>query len=89
MNINDIMLRDMAEADRKQKREREMREYDREIRGRLWRRRFLCAINTASWIVAVAVLALLAWCCLSKDAHRWGIFGGSESRAERGCAPAK
>ena len=35
MTINDIMLRDMAEAERRQRHEDEMREYDREVRQRL------------------------------------------------------
>ena len=43
MTINDIMLRDMAEAERRQRREEEMREDDREIGRRLWRRRLRAA----------------------------------------------
>lgn len=46
MNINDVMLRDMAEEERRQRREeraavqdRTMDDYEREIRRRLWRRR--------------------------------------------------
>ena len=73
MTITDIMIRDMAEADRLKKREDEMREYDREVRGRLWRRRFHCAVDTAFWIVAVAVLALLVWCCVCDAAHVFNI----------------
>ena len=69
MTITDIMIRDMAEADRLKKREDEMREYDREVRCRLWRRRFHRAVDTAFWIVAVAVLALLAWFCMSDAPH--------------------
>lgn len=39
MNINDVMLRDMAEEDRRQRREDAMREYDREVRCRMRRLR--------------------------------------------------
>ena len=69
MTINDIMMRDMAEAERQQKHEDEMREYDREMRFRIWRRRFHAAISWAGAAIAVAVLALLVWCCVSDAAH--------------------
>lgn len=39
MNINDVMLRDMAEEDRRQRREDAMRDYDREVRRRMRRLR--------------------------------------------------
>jgi ferric-dicitrate binding protein FerR (iron transport regulator) len=68
------MIRDMAEADRQQKHEEEMREYDREVRFRLWRRRFHAAIALAGAVLAVATLALLAWCCMSDAAHVFNIF---------------
>ena len=69
MTINEIMMRDMAEADCMQKREEEMREYDRKVRFRLWRRRFHAAIAWAGAMLAVATLALLVWCCVSDVAH--------------------
>ena len=69
MTINDIMLRDMAEAER----EEEMREYDRQVRFRLWRRRFYAAIAWIGTMLAVAVLALLVWCCVSDAAHVFDI----------------
>ena len=73
MTINDIMLRDMAEADRRQRHEDEMRECDRKVRFRLWRRRFHAAVALAGAVLAVAVLALLAWCCMSDSAHVFNI----------------
>jgi hypothetical protein len=73
MTINDIMMRDMAEADRQQKHEDEMREYDRKVRFRLWRRRFHAAISWAGAALAVATLAFLAWCCVSDAAHVFNI----------------
>lgn len=73
MTINDIMLRDMAEADRRQRHEDEMREYDRKVRFRLWRRRFHAAVALAGAAIAVAVLALLVWCCVSDSAHVFNI----------------
>lgn len=73
MTINDIMMRDMAEADRLEKREDEMRERDREMRFRIWRRRFHAAISWAGAALAVATLAFLAWCCVSDAAHVFNI----------------
>lgn len=73
MTINDIMMRDMAEADRQQKHEDEMREYDRKVRFRIWRRRFHAAISWAGAALAVATLAFLAWCCVSDAAHVFNI----------------
>ena len=73
MTITDIMIRDMEEADRQQKHEDEMREYDRKVRFRLWRRRFHAAISWAGAALAVATLAFLAWCCVSDAAHVFNI----------------
>ena len=61
MNINDIMLRDMAEEDRRQRREEEMREDDREIGRRLWRRRLRAAGEVVAGILTLALFVLLAW----------------------------
>ena len=73
MTITDIMIRDMAEAERQQKHEDEMREYDRKVRFRLWRRRFHAAIAWAGVALAVATLALLVWCCVSDAPHVFNI----------------
>lgn len=73
MTINDIMLRDMAEAERRQRREEEMREYDRKVRQRLWRRRFHAAVGWAEYALALATLALIVWCCVSDAAHVFNI----------------
>ena len=61
MTINDIMLRDMAEAERRQRREEEMREDDREIGRRLWRRRLRAAGEVVAGILTLALFVLLAW----------------------------
>lgn len=61
MTINDIMLRDMAEAERRQRRDEEMREDDREIDRRLWRRRLRAAGEVVAGILTLAMFVLLAW----------------------------
>ena len=61
MTINDIMLRDMAEAERRQSREEEMREDDREVGRRLWRRRLRAAGEVVAGILTLALFVLLAW----------------------------
>lgn len=61
MTINDIMLRDMAEEERRQRREEEMREDDREIGRRLWRRRLRAAGEVVAGILTLALFVLLAW----------------------------
>ena len=60
MTINDIMMRDMAEEDRRQRREGAMREYDREIRRRLRRRRFRAAGEVVGGVLVLAMFALVA-----------------------------
>ena len=65
MTINDIMMRDMAEEDRRQRREDAMREYDREIRRRLWRRRFRAAGEVVGGVLVLAMFALAAWLFLA------------------------
>jgi len=72
MTISDIMIRDMAEADRLQRREEEMREHDREVRFRLWRRRFRTAVEWAAAALVVATVAVLALCCFDA-AHLFNI----------------
>ncbi|MBQ4385699.1 MAG: hypothetical protein II823_07275 [Kiritimatiellae bacterium] len=65
MTINDIMLRDMADA------EREEREAERTgARRSAFAVRLCCMAAVA---LAAAVLALLAWCCVSDAAHVFNI----------------
>ena len=71
MTINDIMIRDLAEAERIKKHDEEQRERKRSARFRLWRRRFHAAINYAGMALAVAVLALIAYCYASDRAHKF------------------
>ena len=69
MTINDVMVRDMAEAERARKRDEEAEAYDREVRRRLFWRRFDATCNAALVVLAVGALALLAWCCVSDVPH--------------------
>ena len=71
MTINDIMLRDMAEADRLEKREDEMREYEREISRRLWRRRGKLALDVAGGILLFALLVAFCWLCCAASGYHW------------------
>lgn len=92
MTINDIMLREIAEAEKAEREKRyeaELKQYDREIVRRLWRRRFYATIKAASVVLALATLMLIAWCVVSDTPHRRGFFGGTESRTVRECAPTK
>ena len=66
MNINDIMMRDMAEA----KKRAEIEEAERTVRANRRAEKivnFGCAVL---WVLAVATLALLAWLCVCDTAHR-------------------
>ena len=84
MTINDIMLRDIAEAERKE-REREAATEARQARTGT---RLVKWATVAGGILAVATILFLAWCIISDTPHRRGIFGGNESTG-RECAPAK
>lgn len=70
MTINDIMQRDILEAERKRK-EEEMAEYDREIEGRLWRRRLKAMGEIAGGIAFFALLAATAWLCCVASGYNW------------------
>jgi len=65
MTINDIMLRDMYDA------EKEEREAERTCVRRSATVVKLCCMAGA--VLAVATLALLAWCCMSDAAHVFNI----------------
>lgn len=58
MNINDIMLRDMQDEER---RKRMLLDLDREIRRRLRRRLLKEAGEVVAGVLALAMFALLAW----------------------------
>jgi len=64
MNIQDIMLRDMQDEER---RERRMRDLDREMRERqmrsrrAWRKRIRGWLEIVGGILTLALFALLAW----------------------------
>ena len=84
MTINDIMLRDIMEAEKKEREREEQREARQTRRGEAIVR-WACI---AGGVLAVATILFLAWCVLSDTPHRWRIFGGNESRPERECATA-
>ena len=71
MTINDIMLRDILEAERRQRREDAMRKYDREVEGRLWRRRLKAMGEIAGGIAFFALLAATAWLCCVASGYHW------------------
>ena len=65
MTINDIMLRDMFDAE-KEKREAERKGAERGETIVKW----ACA---AGGVLAVVTLVFLAWCCISDAAHVFNI----------------
>jgi hypothetical protein len=67
MNINDIVLRDMMDEEARQRRE-EARKCASGIRGG---RRLVRAAEVALGVLVVALLAFLAWCCVSDAPHRF------------------
>lgn len=88
MTINDIMLRDIAEAKRKEReREEAKADWRRDMTTKRDRWRWN-VLECAAFLLAIATLAFLAWCLISDTPHRRGFFGGNESRTEQG-APAK
>lgn len=66
MNINDIMLRDMAEA----KKRAEIEEAEREARAYRRAEKFTHVCCALLWVLAVVSLALIAWICVSNTAHK-------------------
>ena len=71
MTINEIMLRDILEAERKRKAENEMAEYDRKVRKMLWRRRLKALGEIAGGIAFFALLAATAWLCCVASGYHW------------------
>lgn len=71
MTINDIMMRDMAEEERRRKREDELEEYDREIDRRLWRRKAKAVCEAAGCVVFVALMAAFCWLCCAVSGYHW------------------
>lgn len=77
MNINDIVLRDMLDEERREerriKRDRRnmtLEEYDREIRRRLWRRRLVLIGEVIGSLVFFAIIgALCLLCCAVSGYH--------------------
>ena len=74
MTINDIMLRDIAEAEkieRERKAENEMAEYDRKVERWLRRRRLKALGDIAAGILTLAAFALLAWLFLAATPEQY------------------
>ena len=89
MTINDIILRDIMEEEKKERAREEQREARKTRRGEAIVR-WACIAGgvLAGGGLAVATILFLAWCIISDTPHRRGIFDGNESRTERECAPA-
>ena len=74
MTINDIMRRDMQDEER---RERRMRDLDREMRERqmrsrrAWRRRVRGWLEIIGGILTLALFALLAWLFLAATPEQY------------------
>jgi cell division protein FtsL len=85
MTINDIMLRDIMEAEKKEQ-EREAAAAERKAKTGdalvKWAERVFV-------VLAVATILFLIWCIVSDTPHRRGGFGRHEVSAERGCDPSK
>lgn len=82
MTINDVMVCDLGEAERARKLDEEAEAYDREVRKRLFWRRFNAGCNALAVVLAVAALALLAWCCVSDVPHRLKLSTAQQSGLE-------
>ena len=67
MTINDIMLRDMMDAERQQRREEEQKDAAGIRSGRALVR----VASVCFGVLAVALLAFLAWCIVSDAPHRF------------------
>ena len=67
MNINDVMIRDMADAER----HREEDGYDREIRRRIRRRRWRVVGETIGYIAVLAFLVAFCWLCCAGSGYHW------------------
>ena len=88
MTTNDIMLRDIMEADKKEREREAAAEQKRQARrpGEA----LVKWATVAGGILAVATILFLAWCIISDTPHRRGFFGGNESTTtERECAPVE
>ena len=70
MTINDIMIRDMLD-DETEARDREMAEYGREIRRRVWRRRAKAVAEVAGYMAFLALLAAICWLCCAASGYHW------------------
>lgn len=67
MNINDVMIRDMADAERR----REEDGYDREIRRRIRRRRWRVVGEAIGYIVVFATVFAFCWLCCAGSGYHW------------------
>ena len=78
MNINDIMKRDMFDAEREERAERTnarrgmtLAEYDREIRRRLWRRRLPMIGELIGGVVFFAMIGVLCLLCCAVSGYHF------------------
>ena len=74
MNINDVMIRDMLDEERRGKRSARsmnLEEYDREIRRRLWRRRLVLIGEVIGSLVFFAIIGALCLLCCAVSGYHW------------------
>lgn len=69
MTINEVMFRDMMEAERQ---EREIQKLE-DARGVRFGSALVKWGSVACGVLAAAMLALLVWCCVSDAAHVFNI----------------
>ena len=81
MTINEIMMRDLMEEERKQ-REREEAAEARQAKSGT---DIVRAATIAGGVLAVATMLLLIWCIISDTPHR---RGNNSQTTERECATA-
>ncbi len=85
MTINDIMLRDIAEAERKDAKERAEAEKRKAKRGE----KIVAWAESSFVALAVFIILFLITCTISDTLHSCRLFGNRGISAERGCDPSK
>lgn len=71
MNLNDIIEREIEDAERRQAAERESKAYDRELRRRVWRRRWHTIGDIIGLIVTLAFFVALCCLCCAASGYHW------------------
>ena len=69
MTINEVMLRDMMEAERQERESQKLKD----VRGARFGSALVKWGCVACGVLAAAAIALLVWCCVSDAAHVFNI----------------